>query len=473
MPTPDKVFTESFLPEHEQATITYKGWRKRYATTEVPKWDAYLPKVLAHKKGDPRPAVPALGTHFGKALLAAAEQHLSVIDLGAVWTPPDVEPPPPSSTYQNERMLVRQSAETDVATLGNFGVVELSSYLYSICTQIKASFPNCKVLFYKTASDCRDEGTGSAIPSLAQRLQGRTTITYNEILNHDAANPGDKWLLTSNGSTALTPWYSFAQTYGGNIGKTSFRQKWVERVQEKLTQQPLWDGVFVDNVSVMQPNGWPAEYPSQATWTAAMKGLIDYAGPIIQAQGKIFSANAVYFISGDASSDTGAGTTGWWQQIGPSCDILFNEYPLQNPNNTAVVKLQGSGFPYSWDGWMNLVKVCQDMGMHGVLNANLGSQQGANVNSSQTRYVRASSMLDWNGSGPCFSIDYAGSLPWSGPVALNLGQPLGARSSSNGIHMRQFQLGWVAVNPTSSSRTAVVGSTSRTIPSGDAYLGPS
>lgn len=466
-------FNEVFLPNLTTATVTYKKWRQNFAKTEVPKWDAYLVKVKAHKKGEPRPVAPVFTSRFGKALVAAAEEHVSVIDLGAVWTPPDNPPPPPSSTYQNEEMIIRQSTETDFSTIGQYGVVELSSYLYSAVPVIKAAFPNCKVFFYKAASDCFDEGVGAQVPSLATRMQSRSGVTYNEILAHDAANPGDKWALTTNGSSPATPYFGFAGVYGGNIGKASFRQQWVTRVLEKFANEPLWDGVFVDNVTIQQPLGWPFELPNQTVWTTAMRDFCALAGPAVRGVGKKFSCNTNYFIAGDPSSDDGTGVVGWWNQIAQYVDVLFNEFPMQAPSDPGTLRLQGAGYPFSWDTWQSLVKVAQDLGSMGVLNINCHGSQGGVLNSRHVRYGRASAMLDWNGNGLCFSVDYFGSQPWSGPVALALGQPVGARTQSNGIHMRQFQLGWVAVNPTTTTRTATVGSTSRTIASGDAYLGPS
>ena len=78
-------FETEFLPNIKPATVTYAKWRTNYKASEAPKWDAYLPKVLAHKKGEPAPAAPVFKSRFGNALLAAAEQHMSVVDLGAVW----------------------------------------------------------------------------------------------------------------------------------------------------------------------------------------------------------------------------------------------------------------------------------------------------------------------------------------------------------------------------------------------------
>lgn len=89
-------FKDQFLPNIRQATITYKGWRTRYAA-EATKWDAYLAQVEGHQPGAPRPAAPVLTSRFGKALVAAAELQVSVTDIGAVYPPPG-DPPPDQPT---------------------------------------------------------------------------------------------------------------------------------------------------------------------------------------------------------------------------------------------------------------------------------------------------------------------------------------------------------------------------------------
>jgi hypothetical protein len=91
------IFPEQYLPNIKPATITYANWRKRYPG-EATKWDAYLDRVLAHEQGYSPPPPPALGSRFGKALVAAGELHVSVIDLGAEWPDPTPEPPEPVFT---------------------------------------------------------------------------------------------------------------------------------------------------------------------------------------------------------------------------------------------------------------------------------------------------------------------------------------------------------------------------------------
>lgn len=376
-------------------------------------------------------------------------------------------------TFQNENMLIRQSVESNVADCGNYGLVELSSYRYSDVATIKAAHPDCKVIAYKAASDCFDEGWGNTLPNLATRLQSRSAVTYNEILDHDLGNPSDKWVMTSDGSSPITPWFGFSNVYGGNIGKESFQQRWLERVLEKFENEPDWDGVFVDNVMIQQPGGWPAELPSQAAWTNAMADFIAYVGPGVQAEGKIFGCNTTYFISGDGASDTGVGIQGWWETIAPYVTFLLMEHPLQKAYpETDFLKLQGAGYPFSWDGYQALVGLAQDAGCIGVLNVNLNGNQGNVLDSDHVRYVRASALLDWDGTGMCFSIDFGGSSsPWAGPVATDLGQPIGARGETSGLHWRHFDNGYAIVNPTGSQITATIGGQSRTIDSGDGYLG--
>ncbi len=93
------VFEDEFLPNIQTANKTsYPQW-KQSNPNEAKKWEAYRDACIAHQKGQPDPTPPTLQTKYGKALVAAGKQHVSVTDLGSVWDPPD--PPPPVGTTPN------------------------------------------------------------------------------------------------------------------------------------------------------------------------------------------------------------------------------------------------------------------------------------------------------------------------------------------------------------------------------------
>lgn len=86
-------FPSSFVPNIEGASYHPK-WESANKNGDAPKWRTFRDAVLAYSKGDPSVAVPVMATKYGKALVAAGEDYMSVLDLGASY-PPVEEPPPP------------------------------------------------------------------------------------------------------------------------------------------------------------------------------------------------------------------------------------------------------------------------------------------------------------------------------------------------------------------------------------------
>lgn len=389
--------------------------------------------------------------------------------------PPPPPPPPPSTDFQNERMLLMAANEVDNPTSwAHYGMVEFACYRTADAATLKSLNANVKIVMYKAPADMRDIGTGATMPTQALRFAWDSGILYNEALVHDQANPGDKWILTTDGSTPISNFYGYTGIYGGNIAKTSFRQKWVANVLEQLHAQTEWNGVFIDNVvintSTSVGNGWPYELPTQTAWTNAMLGFIEYVAGALRAEGYLFGCNANYWVGGDGSSDSGVGTIGWWQQLAPYVDYLYSEYGLNKATDTSWVRKVGTNWYDYWDNWSTLVGVAQNAGCMGIIQAN---PPAGVVSSAQVRFIRATTLLYWNGSGLCTGFNGAdtSSDVWQAPLNIELGQPVAAQTVENGGHKRQFQNGWVAVNPTYSTVTMNVGGTNRQIASGDAYIG--
>ncbi len=100
MPDPERIFPDEYVPNAEGVPY-HKSWAKQNPG-EASKWAAYRDAAKAHKKGQVSPGVPVMATKYGKALVAAAELHVSVTDIGAEYQPPPqpppIDPPPPSGT---------------------------------------------------------------------------------------------------------------------------------------------------------------------------------------------------------------------------------------------------------------------------------------------------------------------------------------------------------------------------------------
>ena len=343
-----------------------------------------------------------------------------------------------------------------------------------------------KVLMYKSASDMRDVGIGTAIPPQSTRFATDSGITRNEALAHDVANPSDKWSLTTNGSSPATPWFGFAGIYGGHVGKVSFQNQWAARTLEQLAAQPMWGGVFVDNITVFRPlsSGWPFELPSEAAWTAAMLAFVASALKQVRDAGYVVVCNANNFIGGDPQSDTGERMLNWWDDVAGTdgVDGLFVEAGIQNANNRTLVRLEGTAgnVTHYWQNWVQLIPTAQAHGCWGMQNCRSPSDGSIPPESSQMRYCRAGALLHWNGIGVCFANDSGMDSfnPVQGVNVRDLAEPVGAAGgiADNGCYKREYRSSigaemWVAINPSGSSKQITVGDTLRTIPSADAYLG--
>lgn len=95
MADPERTFPDEFVPNIQGSSYHPKWVRSNPG--EASKWEAYRDACIAHVGGDPVPAVPSLATKYGKALVAAGKEHVSVTDIGAALPAPE-EPPPPSPT---------------------------------------------------------------------------------------------------------------------------------------------------------------------------------------------------------------------------------------------------------------------------------------------------------------------------------------------------------------------------------------
>ncbi len=92
MPGPERIFPDEFVPNIQGASYHPK-WVKSNPN-ENAKWTAFRDAVLAYKAGDTL-GVPTMATKYGRALVAAGKEHMSVVDLGAVYPDPNPPPPPP------------------------------------------------------------------------------------------------------------------------------------------------------------------------------------------------------------------------------------------------------------------------------------------------------------------------------------------------------------------------------------------
>jgi hypothetical protein len=85
---PQDLFEDEILANLPGASA-YDKWKASNSgpNGDYTNWAKYRDKVLAYKKGDQRPAEPAMATKNGKILVASAKLHMSVTDIGSAIPP--------------------------------------------------------------------------------------------------------------------------------------------------------------------------------------------------------------------------------------------------------------------------------------------------------------------------------------------------------------------------------------------------
>jgi len=271
------------------------------------------------------------------------------------------------------------------------------------------------------------------------------------------------WLLT-DGSGHLMQNTGFG-FYIGDVGSSGYQQAFVTNVLAFLSAHPGVKGVFIDDVlRDISPlaGGYPAKYPSQAAWAAAMLSFVQAVGPALRSQGYYVLLNADGFTSGDSNSNDGTLTVSWWQQLGPSVDGLMNENYQETSDGTNTLRSSGSAtWMQNWDGWQRLIGTAQAMGKDFV-----GVTYGAPGDTSSMLYGRASFLLEWNGGGSSFIFNPTDNTdPWNTSWTVDIGQPAAAKQQVGSGWMRQYTGGVALVNPSPTS--------SQTFQLGGSYLTPS
>ncbi len=196
------VFEDEFVPNIQSANKTSYGQWKQSNPKEAQKWEAYRDAAIAHKKGQPAPSAPTLATKYGKALVAAGKQHVSVTDLGSTYEPPELPPDPPAGPV-NPYYSVNFAAQ---------GYQPLSTVFQAYTSAIDShieSWGGNNAAFYDTGLS--DRGIILARDP-AMRVSLRTTPAPPRI--------GSSYVSRQEVRTSDPPWYPGA---GANYDKSSVR----------------------------------------------------------------------------------------------------------------------------------------------------------------------------------------------------------------------------------------------------------
>ncbi len=257
------------------------------------------------------------------------------------------------------------------------------------------------------------------------------------------------WLLT-DASGGLMVNKSYANDYLGDIGSAAYQAAWVSNVSAFVASSGV-DGVFIDDIvrdSRPLAGGYPAKYPSQQAWEAAMVSFMQAVGPALKAKGYYVLINGSGYTPGDGGSDDGSLTVGFWQQLGPYVSGLCTEYYQQTAEGSYTPRASGSAsWMQFWDGWQKLIPTAQAMGVDFV-----GMSYGAAGDTKTMMYGDASFLMEWNGAGGAYMFDpFDNSDPWNPAWTTDIGTPAAAKQQVGSGWMRAYTGGIALVNPSPSS----------------------
>ena len=332
------------------------------------------------------------------------------------------------------RLAFGDTAAIGSATLPRYAYVVLSIGEAPAIRAIKAASPRTKVLAYQSATEAVD------YCSPTQPLLCSSPVSYQQALAHDAANPMDRWLLTTaDGASATMNGYPSSHLV--DVGSANFRSAWA-RIAGTRVRTLGFDGIYMDNVlgRISETGSAPTAYPSDATWQRAMRGFVAYVGPRLRARGLYVMANAFESGPNDGSNDIA-----WWRSIAPYVSGLQSEYWLQAANTKQPFDTDPCCWTGHWTSWITLADAAQRNGADFFAVA-----KGPSADTGLMTYLRASYLLVWNGRGGGFAYDHepADSLdPWNPAWTTYIGTPLATRYRMGVGWRRDFSRGTVIVNP--------------------------
>ncbi|HEX3239261.1 MAG TPA: putative glycoside hydrolase [Solirubrobacterales bacterium] len=292
---------------------------------------------------------------------------------------------------------------------------------------LKAADPKVKVLVYKNL------GFSAQLPS-----------------NHvgpspsgvDYASAPASWFLEDRSSGQPFTSWGYEWLWAMDIGNADYQRAWADNVIAEMNREG-WDGVFLDDANATMKYHHAvdqvAEYPSDATYSAAMGSALAYIGPKIRAAGKLAIPNFAAWVEEPVVYNS------WLQYVDGAVDEMFVKWSRE----------AGVGYrdEAQWNLQLTEAKFAADQD-----KVFIAYTQGAPGETQAARLGFATVLLASEGKASyAFTPEYANET-WLAEYDYDLGEPLSEESAdANGVHSRPFQRGLVLVNPTGESQQVSFG----------------
>jgi hypothetical protein len=285
---------------------------------------------------------------------------------------------------------------------------------------LKAANPKLQVLVYQNLG-AMTYGTGPHGLS-------SSGVNYAE-----ATTGHPEWFLTEANGTRI-PEDGYSYLWMADIGIPTYQEQWTANVIHLLQSGP-WDGVLMDDTNLtprfhVHPQSRIAKYPNDATYQAAVRSMIAYAGPAIQAAGKLAMPNI-----GSWTEYPGVAAE-WLQFVSGGMDEMFAKW--------SDVPGEGYRSGADWKTQLEEIQTTERMGKRF-----LAITQTAASDTRAIRYGWASALLAASGNTAFMAASNYYEELWSNEYEVAIGEPTSsAVPIAGGAWKRTFANGLVVVNPT-------------------------
>jgi hypothetical protein len=288
--------------------------------------------------------------------------------------------------------------------------------------ELKAANPNLKVLVYQNLS-AMAQGTGPGGLS-------SSGVNYAE-----AGTAHPEWfLLNTSGSRISEGGYSWL--WMADTANQSYQQQWTSNVLKLLSDGP-WDGVMMDDTNTTaryhtEPSSI-AKYPTDAAYQGAIGSMLAYAGPRIQAAGKLAVPNM------GSWSEYPEVVEGWLKYVSGGVDEMFAKWS----------STPGQGYRDT-SGWQTQIEEIQSTERMGKIF--LAITQAEASDQQAILYGWGSVLLGADGHTAYSAAANYNSEEWCSECEAQIGEPTSvATRVVGGVWERSFTGGLVVVNPTTAT----------------------